>query len=342
MLRTAQLDYTLPQELIAQEPVQIRDQSRLLVLDRRTGRTTHRRFFELAEYLHAGDTLVLNTTRVRRARWFGRRPSGGRVEVLLLGALDGDRWAVLCRPAARLKPGEQIRLDGSWLAEVDQVDAGGHGVLRFAGKVDVEAVLEEVGHVPLPPYIKRPDGALDSERYQTVYARTRGAVAAPTAGLHFTADLLARLKRAGVRCAELVLHVGPGTFRPMTTEHVGEHRIEPEWFSISGASRAVLEQTRAEGRRIVAVGTTSVRALETLARVKADEDDITGMSDLMISPPFDFKLVDVLITNFHLPRSSLLALVAAFAGLETMLEAYRTAVRERYRFYSYGDAMLIL
>jgi S-adenosylmethionine:tRNA ribosyltransferase-isomerase len=341
-LRTDALAYDLPPELIAQEPAPRRDESRLLVLHREADKIEHRRFRDLESFLAPGDCLALNTTRVRHARCLGRRASGGKVELLLIRPAGDGQWQALGKPAAKLRPGERVALEGDLDAEILAIEPGGRLRVRLAGSDDLEAALDQSGHVPLPPYIARPDGAADRERYQTVYADTLGAVAAPTAGLHFTPELLDRLAARGVRMARLVLHVGPGTFQPITTDFVHEHRLDREWYAVSARTRRLLADTKAAGGRIVAVGTTSVRTLETLARRPAETGACSGWADLLVSPPFEFKLVDAILTNFHLPRSSLLALVAAFAGLERTLATYRIAVEEQYRFYSYGDAMLIL
>jgi S-adenosylmethionine:tRNA ribosyltransferase-isomerase len=341
-LRTDNLAYNLPPELIAQEPTSQRDESRLLVLQREANHIQHRQFSDLGSYLAPGDCLVLNTTRVRHARCLGQRTTGGKVELLLIRPVSDGQWLALGKPAARLRPGERIALEGDLAAEILSIEPGGRFRIRLTGTDDPEAALSRHGHVPLPPYIARADHSADRDRYQTVYADTLGAVAAPTAGLHFTPALLDSLTAQGVRVARLVLHVGPGTFQPINSDVVHEHQLEPEWYCVPEATRSLLDDTKSRGGRIVAVGTTSVRTLETLARQPEKTGDRTGWADLLISPPFQFQLVDAILTNFHLPRSSLIALVAAFAGLERTLATYRVAVEERYRFYSYGDAMLIL
>jgi len=341
-LRSDQLDYDLPPELIAKEPVTPRDQCRLLVVHTDTGQIEHRHFFEVPEYLQRGDCLVVNTTKVRKARLLGQRRTGGRVEALLLRPSSANTWEALCRPAAKLKPGEVIKFDGKATGEIVDTGDEGRRTIRFDTPLPFDEYLECYGHVPLPPYINRPDRPDDAETYQTVYANTPGAVAAPTAGLHFTEALLEKLKSNGVNRAELILHVGPGTFRPLLTETVQEHKLDPEWFQVSAETRQQIEGTRSGNGRVIAVGTTSVRVLETIAAQEASEGGLEGWADLLIAPPHEFRLVDAIITNFHLPRTSLLALVAARAGLELTLEAYRQAIEKRYRFYSYGDAMLIL
>lgn len=341
-LRSEELDYELPPELIAKEPVMPRDQCRMLVVHRESGQIEHRRFFEIAGYLHSGDCLVVNTTRVRRARLFGQRHTGGRVEALLLRPLTDDTWEAMCRPAARLRLGEKIRFDGKASGEIVGLGEEGRRTIRLETPLPVDEYLESYGHIPLPPYINRPDRPDDATAYQTVYADAPGAVAAPTAGLHFTEPLLAKLASDGIERANLVLHVGPGTFRPLLTETVEEHRLDPEWFHVSSETRERIASVRQNGGRIVAVGTTSVRVLETIATQEHGNGAIEGWADLLIAPSHKFRLVDAIVTNFHLPRTSLLALVAAHAGLELTHTAYREAIEKRYRFYSYGDAMLIL
>ncbi len=359
-MKVSDFDYDLPEELIAQQPVEPRDSSRLLVLDRRSGRTEHRIFRDLPEYLDPGDLLVANRTRVIPARLFGRkRPTGGRVEVLLLRRLDGggdregtaggesgggDRWEALVRPGRRLRPGHTIAFDGTLLAAtVREQGAEGTRVLEFAGTpAQVDRAIREAGRVPLPPYIHRE--VADPERYQTVYGDREGSAAAPTAGLHFTPALLDTVKQAGVGLGYLTLHVGIGTFRPVSVENVEDHVIHHEWYSVPPDLVKKVEGVRTAGRRVVAVGTTSVRTLETVASgdghgwIKAG----SGESGLFIYPGFRFQVVDAMVTNFHLPRSSLLMLVSAFAGREMIFEAYREAIGLGYRFFSFGDAMLIL
>jgi S-adenosylmethionine:tRNA ribosyltransferase-isomerase len=350
-MNTDQLDYELPSELIAQDPAEVRSESRLLVLDRATGELTDSRFSRLGEFLRPDDCLVLNDTRVLPARFFARRRTGGRLEGLFLrtGAMP-EVWEVMLKGQRRVKANEHIWLesrDGWNYCEAQVLAKKGDGVCLLAvrGKTDPEAVLNEVGFPPLPPYIHRsrdPDKALiDRERYQTVYARNSGAVAAPTAGLHFTEELIQHLREQGVRFACVTLHVGAGTFKPIATDRVEDHQIHHESYRIDEENAAIINSTRDGGGRIFAVGTTAVRTLETAAaggRVPA----CAGTTGLFITPGCPFKIVDAMITNFHLPKSTLLALVAAFAGLEEIHKAYRHAIEQRYRFYSYGDAMLIL
>jgi S-adenosylmethionine:tRNA ribosyltransferase-isomerase len=338
------LDYELPEELVAQHPAARREDARLLVVDRSSGALTDARFAEIGRWLHAGDLLVVNETRVRPARLIVKRPTGGRVELLFVRPVTGgERWQVLAKPAKHASVGARLATaDGSFAIEVESEAGQGERVVRVvAGSLD--ATLRAHGEVPLPPYIHRAPTAEDVERYQTVYARVDGAVAAPTAGLHFSEPLLASLVQAGVRRAEVTLHVGPGTFRPISADDPREHEMEEEWFEVSEAAATAMRSAREQARRIVAVGTTTVRALESMT----DENPghiaaASGWTRKYIVPPYRFQVVDALITNFHLPRTTLLLLVAAFAGEGRLREAYAHAVRERYRFYSYGDAMLVV
>jgi S-adenosylmethionine:tRNA ribosyltransferase-isomerase len=343
-------DYELPEELIAQEPLPERDASRLLVLDRARGSWRDNSFSELPAELREGDHLVVNNTRVFPARLTGRRePSGGQVELFLVAEREPQVWEALARPARRLNPGQRISFgEGRLQAEI--IDAGDNGqrVVRFACDGDFHALLEEIGQVPLPPYIKRGAAGTtdtghdsDRERYQTIYAERRGAIAAPTAGLHFTPRVLESLRARGVALTEITLHVGYGTFAPVRASDLSEHAVAAEHYEITPEAAATLTEARAQGGRIVAVGTTTVRALESAAAGAGDIRAGAGQTHLTITPGYRFRSVDALITNFHLPRSSLLVLVAAFAGRELILRAYAHAVASRYRFYSYGDCMLI-
>jgi S-adenosylmethionine:tRNA ribosyltransferase-isomerase len=344
-LDIADFDYELPSELIAQEPLAERDASRLLVLDRRRGQASHHAFRELPSLLASGDLLVVNRSRVIPARLRGRRASGGEAEVLLVRDRGHGRWEALVRPGRHLRPGQRVTIDDDLSVVIESEalrDDGTRQVRLLSRRRDVDGALERCGHTPLPPYIRRPDRPADRERYQTVYAREPGSVAAPTAGLHFTAPLLARLAERGVERAEVLLHVGPGTFQPVKAPRIEDHRVAPEAWVIPSETAVAVERARARGGRRVAVGTTTVRALESAARPDGAVAAGEGETDLVIVPGHRFRAVDAILTNFHLPRSSLLLLVAAFAGREAVLRAYAEAVRQRYRFYSYGDAMLIL
>ena len=341
----AEFDYDLPAELIAQEPAEPRDSSRLLVLDRATGAVEDRRFSALPELLRTGDCLVANRTRVIPARLLGIAAEGGRpVELLLLRPAGERRWEALVHPGRRCRVGARVDLaGGAGRARVVGETSAGARVVEIESPWPVPELLERRGLPPLPPYIARHDAPKpeDRERYQTVYARDDGSVAAPTAGLHFTPELLARIAGAGVSVHYLTLHVGPGTFRPLRAERVEEHRMEAEPIDIPASTARAVNDARREGRRVIAVGTTTTRALEWAAGADGRLREGRDEADLFIRPGHRFRLVDALITNFHLPRSTLLVLVSAFAGRARVLEAYRHAVKARYRFYSYGDAMLI-
>jgi len=341
-------DYALPGELIAQFPPPERDAAGLLVLARETGAITHASIRELPRFLRSGDLLVLNDTRVFPARLLGRRvPSGGAVECLLLARLDDERWEALMHPGQKLRPGGRVVFERGGLAlhgEVLERKFYGRRVIRLWADAsqDIDEAIDAIGHVPLPPYIQRPDQVSDRERYQTVFAKARGSVAAPTAGLHLTTALLGRLAADGVERAEITLRVGYGTFKPVRVERVEDHHVDPERFLISEDAARAMNTARAAGRRVVAVGTTTTRALESAGLADGRVAPGAGETDLFIHPGFEFRIVGGLLTNFHLPRSSLLMLVCAFAGREKVLAAYREAVERGYRFYSYGDAMLIL
>jgi S-adenosylmethionine:tRNA ribosyltransferase-isomerase len=316
-----------------------------MVLPRRGGEIRHHVFRDLPDLLAPGDLVVVNRSRVLPARLLGRRASGGEAEVLLVRDRGEGRWEAMVRPGRHLRPGQRVTVDDDLSVVIESEALAGDGRRRvrlLSKRRDVAAGLERCGHTPLPPYIRRPDRPSDRERYQTVYAREPGSVAAPTAGLHFTPGVLARLKERGVETAEVVLHVGPGTFRPVTAERVEDHTLEPEPFSVPPETAAAVAAAGARGGKVVAVGTTAVRALETVARAEGGIGSGEGETSLVIVPGHAFRVVDALVTNFHLPRSSLLLLVAAFAGRERVLQAYAAAVAQGYRFYSYGDAMLVL
>jgi S-adenosylmethionine:tRNA ribosyltransferase-isomerase len=358
-MRTADFDFPLPPELIAQHPAARRDQSRLLVLHRRDQRIEHRRFCEVAAFLHAGDVLVLNNTRVIRARLRGTNArTSGAFEILLLEENATNDWWALMKPGKRARVGTHIEIRNpksetqNLRATVIATNAAGHRRLRFDGVADLLPELDALGEIPLPPYITRagsPALTSDNERYQTVFAQTPGSVAAPTAGLHFTAELLGALRARGVDVQFVTLHVGLGTFVPVKAERLHEHVMHEERFDVSAATADAVNAARAEGRRVIAVGTTSVRVLESVAAQHHGKLVAgAGRTNIFLHPPARFRIVDALLTNFHLPRSTLLMLVSAFAapgeirGRDAVLAAYAEAIRERYRFFSYGDAMLIL
>lgn len=342
----SELDYELPEELIAQHALERRDASRMLVLSRAEQTWRDASFSDLPSFVRAGDCIVFNNTRVFPARLVGaREPSGGRVEIFLLREIEPQVWETLARPARRLQKGTRLNFgDGQLRAEVTAATDEGRRVVRFESEKPFDAVLEELGETPLPPYIKRPAGSLDEdrERYQTVYARERGAIAAPTAGLHFTPRVIEELKSRGALFAEITLHVGYGTFEPVRVEDLSAHKVAPERALISDEAAEIINHAGAGGGRIFAIGTTTTRALESFADEAGHVRACERAAELTITPGYEFRVVDALLTNFHLPRSSLLGLVAAFAGREFTLAAYRHAVKARYRFYSYGDCMLII
>jgi S-adenosylmethionine:tRNA ribosyltransferase-isomerase len=343
----ADFEFELPNSAIAQEPLPERDASRLLVLDRATGRRWHCSFRDLPDWLDPGDLLVVNRSRVLRARLLGRRPDGGAAEILLVRSHGGGHWDALVRPGRRLKAGTRVVVSESFEATVGEIvgDSAGAPLRRVhlrSRDADPDAAIEHHGHVPLPPYILRPDRPSDRDRYQTVYARETGSVAAPTAGLHFSPALLERLDHKGIRLAHLVLHVGPGTFQPIKVTRVEEHRVPPEPFFLPPETAAAVQVARAGRHRVVAVGTTTTRVLETTTSPTGEVSPGRGETSLVIVPGFPFQAVDALITNFHLSRSSLLLLTAAFAGRTRLLDTYAEAITQGYRFHSYGDAMLIL
>lgn len=342
--RTSDYDFELPPELIAQAPAERRDASRLLVVNRATGELAHRVFSDIVEYIPAGDALVVNETRVFPARLLGRRASGAEAEVLLLTPHGGDEkvWTALVRPGAKLKPGRTVDVSDELRVEILESTPGGERIVRLHTELPLAEALDRYGEVPLPPYVQHRATEEDRERYQTVYARERGSVAAPTAGLHFTPELLAALEAKGVRVVRLVLHVGVGTFRPVETDDPAQHRMHSEWYHVPAEAADALNAIRDVGGTIWAVGTTVTRTLETVT----DESGVVhageGWTDIFIRPPYRFRAVDHLITNFHLPKSTLLMLVSALASYELTMHAYAEAVARRYRFFSYGDAMLIV
>jgi S-adenosylmethionine:tRNA ribosyltransferase-isomerase len=345
-MRLSDFDYELPEELIAQHPLEKRDASRMLILDRET-QTHHDSKFELLpEYIRAGDVVVVNNTRVFPARLIGQRdPSGGRVEVLLVREVEPAIWEALLRPAHRLKQRARIRFgDSNWQAEVLEDSPRGLKLLKFAGDGPLEVLLQEQGQTPLPPYIRRPAGTAveDRKRYQTVFAREPGAIAAPTAGLHFTPEVIEALRSRQAGVVEITLHVGYGTFAPLRVDDIEDHRVAGEFFRISEAAAETINEGRARGGRVVAVGTTTTRALESAANADGLIEAGAGEAELTITPGYKFRVTDALLTNFHLPCSSLLLLVSAFAGRDFTLAAYRHAVAAQFRFYSYGDCMFVV
>jgi S-adenosylmethionine:tRNA ribosyltransferase-isomerase len=341
MLKTADYDYSLPPKLIAQAPLARRDDSRLMVVHRATGAIEHRLFRDIAELVAPGDLLVRNVTRVFRARLLGTRDSGAPAEVFLLKPLGNDRWEAMVQPGGKLHPPRVVHIAPGFDAQIVEITDRRTRIVQLKAAGPVAAAIEEHGHVPLPPYIERSDAAADVERYQTVYASHSGSVAAPTAGLHFTPELLASIQRRGAQLADLTLHVGAGTFKPVDAEDISGHQMHEEWFNVPAATAAAANATRAAGKAIWAVGTTSLRTLESSLAADGTIRAGTGETRIFLHPPQKIRGADRLITNFHLPRSTLLMLVAAFAGYDLMRAAYDAAVRERYRFYSYGDAMVI-
>lgn len=339
-MKTSDFIYDLPEELIAQTPLERRDGSRLLVMDKNTGTMEHRHFYDLPGYLRKGDCLVLNDSRVIPARLFGARPTGGAVEVLLLKDLGGGRWECLARPGRKMRPGTEASFGGGELtAVVEDVLEDGNRIIRFSYEGIFLEVLERLGQTPLPPYIKQQID--DPERYQTVYAREPGSAAAPTAGLHFTPELLEQIRAMGVEVCFVTLHVGLGTFRPVQAEDVEEHKMHSEYCTVPPETAEIINRTRKNGGRVIAVGTTSCRTLESFAKTDGTIAADGGWTDIFIHPGYTFKCIDALVTNFHLPGSTLVMLVSALAGRENILNAYKTAVDMEYRFFSFGDAMFI-
>jgi len=333
--------FDLPEELIAQTPLERRDASRLLLLDKNTGAIEHRHFYDLPEYLHEGDCLVMNDSRVLPARLLGSRSSGGSVELVLLRDLGEGKWECLSRPGRKTKPGTELSFgDGELRATVLDVAEGGNRIVQFHYEGIFLEVLERLGKMPLPPYIKAE--LKDSERYQTVYSRELGSAAAPTAGLHFTKELLETIEAKGVKLCYVTLHVGLGTFRPVKEDEIEDHEMHSEFCIIPEDTARIVNETKKNGGRVIAVGTTSCRTLESFAREDGTLPVTSGWTDIFIYPGYRFKCIDALVTNFHLPESTLIMLVSALAGRENVLNAYKTAVEERYRFFSFGDAMLIL
>ncbi|MEX2111060.1 MAG: tRNA preQ1(34) S-adenosylmethionine ribosyltransferase-isomerase QueA [Gemmatimonadaceae bacterium] len=338
---TSHYDFDLPLDRIAQRPATRRDESRLMIVNRTTGEVTHKHFSDLVPLIPPGDVLVLNTTKVFRARLLGIRENGTPAEVLLLRSLGDATYEAMVHPGGKLKPGRKVHITDDFEAEIVSTTERRTRVVRLTSALPIDDAIEKYGHVPLPPYITRADEAADEERYQTVYANETGSVAAPTAGLHFTPELLENLASKGVKRADLLLHVGAGTFKPIEVEHPADHVMHEESFTLSRSTAKLLNETRKADGKIWAVGTTSVRTLETAIGDDGTFGEKSGETRIFIRPPYQFRAVDRLITNFHLPRSTLLMLVAAFAGYDLTMRAYQEAVAERYRLYSYGDAMLI-
>lgn len=332
--------YDLPEELIAQTPAEPRDSSRLLVYDRASGEIKHEIFSNVVKYLRAGDVLVVNNTKVLPARLYGHTQNGGAVEVLLLKRQDIDTWEVLVKPGRKCTVGKKIIISDELSLTVEGVTPTGERIVKFSYVGVFEEILERLGSMPLPPYIK--EKLKDKNRYQTVYAKYDGSAAAPTAGLHFTPELLNTIKSMGVEIASVLLHVGLGTFRPVKEDIITDHKMHSEYYEVGGEAAEIINRAKKEGRRIIAVGTTSVRTLESAADPNGVLKPCRGNTEIFIYPPYKFRCVDALITNFHLPESTLIMLVAAMTGREKILNVYKTAVEERYRFFSFGDAMLVL
>ena len=334
-------DYDLPEELIAQDPLEDRSSSRLMVLDRQTGDVEHRHFTDILEYLHPGDCLVINNTKVIPARLFGvKEDTQAKIEVLLLKRKENDIWETLVKPGKKAKPGTKLVLgDGLLTAEVVDVVEEGNRLIQFHYDGIFEEILDQLGQMPLPPYITHQ--LKDKNRYQTVYAKYDGSAAAPTAGLHFTKELLQKVKDMGVDIAEVTLHVGLGTFRPVKVDNVLDHHMHSEFYMVSQEAADKINRAKENGHRVIAVGTTSTRTLEAAADENGHLQETSGWTEIFIYPGYQFKVIDALITNFHLPQSTLVMLVSALAGREHVLHAYETAVKEKYRFFSFGDAMLI-
>ena len=340
-MKTHDFWYDLPEELIAQTPLEKRDTSRLMVLDKATGKVTHKHFYDIIDYLQQGDCLVMNDSRVLPARLLGHRPTGGAVEVLLLRDLGDKRWECLCKPGRKMQVGNEVIFgNGELTAVVTEVKEDGNRIVEFRYEGIFLEVLERLGKMPLPPYIKAE--LADQERYQTVYSREVGSAAAPTAGLHFTEELLEKIRAKGVKTAFVTLHVGLGTFRPVKAEEITEHHMHSELCMINAETAAILNDTKQQGGRIICVGTTSCRTLESLVNADGSFEAKSKWTDIFIYPGYVFKAMQGLITNFHLPESTLVMLVSAFAGKENVLNAYKEAVNEKYRFFSFGDAMCIL
>ena len=341
-MKTSDFFYELPEELIAQDPLEDRTASRLLVLDRKTDKLEHKIFSDVTDYLNSGDCLVINNTRVIPARLIGEKEgTGGKVEILLLKRLKNDTWETLVKPGKKLRPGARVTFgDGRLKAEIMEIAEEGNRLVKFYYEGIFEEILDSLGEMPLPPYITHK--LEDKEMYQTVYAKFNGSAAAPTAGLHFTNELLEKIRHKGIRIASVTLHVGLGTFRPVKVEDVNSHHMHTEWYEVNKEAADIINETKKNGGRVICVGTTSCRTIESVADENGLMSAKTGETDIFIYPGYKFKVMDGLITNFHLPESTLVMLVSAFAGKERVLSAYETAVKERYRFFSFGDAMILI
>ena len=339
-MNKSDFDFYLPEELIAQTPLEKRDTSRLLHLDKQTGEIEHKHFYDIKQYLHAGDCLVLNDSRVLPARLIGSRPTGGAVELVLLKDIGDNRWECLSRPGRKTKPGQELIFgNGELTAVVQEVTLGGNRIVKFSYEGIFLEILERLGKMPLPPYIK--EELQDSERYQTVYSKELGSAAAPTAGLHFTKELLAEIADMGVKICYVTLHVGLGTFRPVKADKIEDHEMHSEFCIVPEETAETVNAVKRAGGRVIAVGTTSCRTLESFTTEDGTLQATSGWTNIFIYPGYKFKCIDALITNFHLPESTLIMLVSALAGREHILNAYNTAVKQRYRFFSFGDAMFI-
>ncbi|MCK4640871.1 MAG: tRNA preQ1(34) S-adenosylmethionine ribosyltransferase-isomerase QueA [Candidatus Marinimicrobia bacterium] len=344
-MRLSDFDYELPEELIAKYPIEKRDHSKLMIIDRKEGSIKHKHFYNLPDYLKAGDLLIVNETMVYPARlWAVKDRTDAQVEVFLLRELDNNLWEVMVKPARKVRIGNKLTVaEGVQCDVIDNTVSGGR-VVRFnnISQNDLYTLIDKIGQSPLPPYIDRDPTPEDKVKYQTVYARRRGAVAAPTAGLHFTDDLIEKLKAKGVKVFPVVLHIGLGTFRPVTVEDLSRHRMDSEYYEVSAETAIAINEASANGKRVVAVGTSAVRALETVTVSGFQVSPRKGWTDKYIYPPYEFKMVDVLITNFHQPKSTLIMQVAAFANRDLIMKAYHIAIKKKYRFFSYGDAMIVL
>ena len=336
-----EFDYFLPEELIAQHPIEPRDASRLLVLHKESGKLEHKHFYDIGNYLRPGDVLVINDTKVLPARLYAQKETGAQIEIVILKQVGLNQWQSLVKPGKKALPGTKLYFPGhSMTAEVIDYSEDGTRIVQFYPQGDFFTALDEIGQMPLPHYIKEP--LKDKNRYQPVYAIERGSAAAPTAGLHFTNDLLQKLEAQGILIAKVLLHVGLGTFRPVKVQEITEHKMHSEYYQVTPETADIINKARQNGGRVISVGTTSARTLETLSTNEGVLMPGTGWTDIFIYPGYQFKMVDALITNFHLPKSTLVMLVAAFAGREQVLAAYKEAIKEKYRFYSFGDAMLLI